>query len=68
MAPMITIDTVTPAIKRPQTLSDNRDEWSSGAECAYRHVLGELDAWSRRHDAPRGMNSWIAEEAVRRSW
>ena len=68
MAPMITIETGTPGFDHLHVLSDNRDEWSSGAENAYRHVLGELDAWSRRHDAPRGLNSWIAEEAVRRSW
>jgi len=65
---MITIDAAAGTINRPPVLSDDRDEWSSGAASAYRHVLEELDAWSRRHDAPRGLNSWIAEEAVRRSW
>jgi len=68
MAPMITIETATRANNRPHTLSGNRDEWSSGAESAYRHVLGELNAWSRSHDSPRCLNAWIAEEAVRRSW
>ena len=46
MAPMITIESATRAINRPYSLSDDRDEWSSSAESAYRHVLWELDAWS----------------------
>jgi hypothetical protein len=33
---------------------------------ACRDVLRQLDAWCRSHGAPSGLNSWIAEEAIRR--
>ncbi len=68
MAPMTaTIATATPAIEHCRLLPERRPEWPSGAQSAYRGVLDELDAWCRNNDAPRGLNSWIAEEAVRRS-
>jgi len=69
MAPMaVTIQTASPPIEHCRFLPKNRNDWSTNAQDAFREVLGELDTWSRRHDAPRGLNSWIAEEAVRRSW
>jgi hypothetical protein len=67
MAPMTTtIATVVPGIGRCHLLPDNRRDWPSDEQDSYREILTELDAWSRRHDAPRSLNSWIAEEAVRR--
>jgi len=68
MAPMTTtIATATPAIEHCHLLPESRREWSSGVQNAYRGVLNELDTWCRKYDAPKGLNSWIAEEAVRRS-
>ncbi len=67
MAPMIVnTERATPVIKPCHLLPNNRLEWPSDEQDSYREVLGELDAWSRRHDASRSLNSWIAEEAVRR--
>ena len=68
MAPMIAkSDSATPAIGPCQLLPNNRHDWPTDEFDSYREVLAELDAWSRRHDAPRSLNAWIAEEAVRRS-
>ena len=69
MAPMtVNIEAAQPTIEHCHVLSINRSEWSSGAQNAYREILGELEAWSRRQDSPKGLNTWIAEEAIRQSW
>lgn len=69
MAPMvINIEAAAPPIEHCRVLPKKRSEWSSGAQSAYREVLGELETWSWRHDSSRILNSWIAEEAVRQSW
>jgi hypothetical protein len=64
--------TPTEAASRPiehnHILPVDRGDWSSDARRAFDHVLGELDAWSRQHDAPKSLNSWIAAEAVRQAW
>jgi len=69
MAPMtVTIEAATPPVEHCHALPTNRGEWTTGAQNAYREVLGELDAWSRRQDASKNLNAWIAEEAIRQSW
>ena len=69
MAPMVVnIEPATPSIEHFHILPTNRCEWSSGAQNAYREVLGELDMWSRRQDGSKSLNSWIAEEAIRQTW
>lgn len=69
MAPMIvTTETAASVVGPCYLLPGNRRDWPSDEQDTYREVLAELDTWSRRHDAPRNLNSWIAEEAVRRSW
>lgn len=69
MAPMTaSIETTASPIEHCQALPTNRGEWTPGAQNAYREVLGELDAWSRRLDSSKSLNSWIAEEAIRQSW
>ncbi len=68
MAPMVVnIERTRPVIDHNIPV-DNPAEWASGAQSAYREVLGELDRWCRTNDSPRSLNSWIAEEAVRQSW
>jgi hypothetical protein len=49
-------------------LPDGREEWPDTASREYRRLLRELNSWSREHDWPMSGNSWIAEEAVRRTW
>ena len=67
MAPMIVnTETAAPVIRPCHLLPDNRHDWPSDERDSYREVIGELDAWSRRHDQSKSLNSWIAEEAVRR--
>jgi hypothetical protein len=67
MAPMIVnAEAANPVLRPCHVLPDDRHDWPSAAQDSYREVLGELDAWSRRHDASKSLNSWIAEEAVRR--
>jgi len=69
MAPMaVNIATATPVIEHCHALPINRSEWSSGAQTAHHEVLGELDAWCRKQDSTKVLNSWIAEEAIRQSW
>ncbi len=55
MAPMIvnTNTTATPVIRPCHLLPNNRHDWPSDDQDSYREVLGELDAWSRRHDASK---------------
>jgi hypothetical protein len=69
MAPIvIPSEPASPAF--PQ--SDPRDDHTAGlpsdAITARRRIIAELDAWCRRHDSPHGLNTWIAEEAIRRCW
>ena len=67
MAPMIVnTETATSVIRPCHLLPNNRHDWPSDEQESYREVLGELDAWSRKQDSSRSLNSWIAEEAVRR--
>ena len=49
-------------------LPDDRVDWPEGAGREYSRLLRELNSWSREHDWPMSGNSWVAEEAVRRSW
>ena len=49
-------------------LPEARAAWPPAAAQEYQQLLRELDTWSREHDWPMSSNSWIAEEAVRRSW
>ena len=49
-------------------LPSERAEWPDEAGREYSRLLRELNSWSREHDWPMSCNSWIAEEAVRRSW
>ena len=49
-------------------LPNDRAKWPEEASTIYRQILGELDGWCRHHDWPKSTNSWVAEEAVRRSW
>jgi hypothetical protein len=49
-------------------LPNEREEWPDTASTEYRRLLRELNSWSREHGWPMSSNSWIAEEAVRRSW
>ena len=55
----------TPAL---ELLPEERAEWPDDAAREYQRLLRELNSWSREHDWPMSGNSWIAEEAVRRSW
>ncbi len=64
----ITARKMAPAIPHVEALSEQRNEWPDNATKEYLQLLRELDAWSREHDWPMSSNSWIAEEAVRRSW
>ncbi len=69
MAPMtVTIEAALSPIEHCHALPTHRGDWTSGAQNAYREVLGELDVWSRRQDSSKSLNSWIAEEAIRQSW
>jgi hypothetical protein len=56
---------VFPAI---EALPVQREEWPDDANHAYDDLLQQLNSWCREHDCPMVTNSWIAEEAVRRSW
>ena len=59
------IASIYPAV---EVLPDERDEWPIDASREYHRLLRELNSWSRDHDWPMTGNSWIAEEAVRRTW
>ncbi len=49
-------------------LPDDRRQWPRSAGAAHESLLRELNRWSRDNDWPSTMNSWIAEEAVRRTF
>jgi hypothetical protein len=56
-----------PASIRPQPLPRSRNDWRAGDRDAYRDLLRQLDGWCRANGRPGGLNSWIAEEALRRA-
>jgi hypothetical protein len=60
-------ESAAPSIEPCRVLSDDPEGWSGDARAAFRSVLSELDAWCRKHDASSRLNSWVAEEAIRRS-
>ena len=44
----------------------DRERWPIAADSARESLIRELDRWSRDNNWPSTLNSWIAEEAVRR--
>jgi hypothetical protein len=56
------------AFPAAELLPIEREEWPDDATREYHRLLRELNSWSRDHDWPMTGNSWIAEEAVRRTW
>jgi hypothetical protein len=56
---------VFPAI---EALPVEREEWPDDADRAYKDLLRELNNWCRERGCSMVTNSWVAEEAVRRSW
>ena len=56
------------AIPAVEMLPKERNDWPGEADREYNRLLRELNSWSREHDWPMSGNTWIAEEAVRRSW
>jgi hypothetical protein len=63
-----TVEAAVQPVDHTHVLPMDRADWSAGAHRAYDQVLAELDSWSRKHDASKTLNSWIAEEAVRQVW
>jgi len=59
---------IAPVLPAVEVLPSERAEWPNDAGREYSRLLRELNSWSRDHDWPMSSNSWIAEEAVRRSW
>lgn len=57
-----------PAAPAMRALPEDRNRWPREAGEARERLLWELNRWSRDHDWPSTLNSWIAEEAVRREW
>ena len=49
-------------------LPEDQSQWPRAAEKARDLLFRELNRWSRDNDWPTTMNSWIAEEAVRRGF
>ena len=49
-------------------LPEDRKRWTRNADAAHASLLRELNQWSRDNDWPSTLNSWIAEEAVRRTF
>lgn len=50
------------------TLPEDRTQWPREADTARTSLVRELNRWSRDNDWPSTLNSWIAEEAVRRGY
>jgi len=65
---IITEHNATKVFPAVEVLPRDRIEWPDNAGKEYSRLLRELNSWSREHDWPMSGNSWIAEEAVRRSW
>lgn len=57
-----------PAPMAISALPEDRKQWPSEANAARQSLVGDLNRWSRDNDWPSTLNSWIAEEAVRREW
>jgi len=69
MAPIVVVHRPAPtAMPQQRSVSGRPAEWPDAARDAYRGVLAELDSWCRSHNASQELNSWVAEEAIRRSW
>ena len=51
-----------------KTLPEDQKQWPSAADTARESLVRELNRWSRENDWPSTLNSWIAEEAVRRGF
>ncbi len=49
-------------------LPADRKRWPRSADAAHDSLLRELNRWSRENDWPSTLNSWVAEEAVRRAF
>ena len=49
-------------------LPEDHRQWPRSADQARESLLRELNRWSRDNHWPTTLNSWIAEEAVRREW
>ena len=64
----ITQHRISTPLRAADILPDEREEWPVAASTEYRRLLRELNSWSREHDWPNSSNTWIAEEAIRRSW
>lgn len=50
------------------TLPADRKLWPSDADAARESLIRELNRWSRDNDWPATLNSWVAEEAIRRGF
>ena len=50
------------------TLPADRSRWPQRAQDSFRHLLFELNSWSRKTDNSFIGNQWIAETAVREVW
>lgn len=69
MAPIaVSTQPFTHTVPQSSPLSGDPSDWPFDARDTRRQVLSQLDAWCRTHDAPKTLNSWVAEEAVRQSW
>jgi hypothetical protein len=62
------IETARQTTDRSILLAHDPEQWVPSARQAYRDVLAELESWCRKHQAPQGLNTWVAEEAIRRAW
>jgi hypothetical protein len=63
-----TTELISTAARPSEVVADQMDNWSQEARETHRSILGALDAWSRQTGTSQRLNSWIAEQAVRRSW
>ncbi|MDX2438457.1 MAG: hypothetical protein QNL88_15600 [Acidobacteriota bacterium] len=49
-------------------LPKDREQWPHTAGAAHDALLKDLNRWSRDNDWPSTLNSWVAEEAIRRGF
>jgi len=59
---------LVPAAPAVRALPEDRNQWPRDAGEAHGRLLRELNRWSRDNDWPSTLNSWVAEEAVRREF
>jgi len=59
---------MSPSPMAMDALPEDRKRWPRTADAAHASLLRELNQWSRDNDWPSTLNSWIAEEAVRRAF